>query len=59
MILGVDGSFKYLEVKIMLINNYLGEFVPQFQLSTMDLFMAYYVNKIFKNPLTQSIYDNL
>ena len=41
----------------MLINNYLGEFVPQFQLSTMDLFMAYYVNKIFKNPLTQSIYD--
>lgn len=43
----------------MLINNYLGEFVPQFQLSTMDLFMAYYVNKIFKNPLTQSIYDNL
>lgn len=41
----------------MIINNYLGEFVPKFQFSTMDLFLLYYMNVGVKKLLTKETYE--
>lgn len=41
----------------MIINSYSGKFVPQFQLSTMDLYLLFYVNRGGQGLLTQQRYD--
>lgn len=40
----------------MIINNYLTEFVPHIQLSTIDLFLLYCMNRSVKRILTQETY---
>lgn len=40
----------------MIINNYSKEFVPKFQIPTMDLFLLYYINSSVKGLLTEETY---